>query len=156
MSFIRRRVVEPVLGFLRAGMTPDRLALCLALGTTIGIVPILGVSTALCAVAALALRLNQAAIQLVNYLLAPVQLLLIIPFVRLGEWLVGAPRQPLSVEAGLALIAAGVGNAVRTLWDAIVHASIAWIIVAPGLTWILFRALRPVLTRAAARIATTR
>ena len=77
-AFLQRRLVDPLLALLRQGVSPRELALCLALGTTIGLIPVLGVSTLLCALAALMLRLNMPAIQLVNYLLSPLQLILII------------------------------------------------------------------------------
>jgi uncharacterized protein (DUF2062 family) len=78
-DFLHRRVFAPLIALLAEGVTPRKLAMSLALGIVIGLVPILGVSTALCALAAVALRLTMPAIQLVNYLLTPLQLLLIIP-----------------------------------------------------------------------------
>lgn len=147
-QFLRRKLVDPILGLLRQGLAPRELALCLALGTGIGLFPVLGISTPLLAVIALAQRLNLAAIQLVNYLIYPLQLLLIIPFVRLGEALTGAARQPLTIEAGLGLIADGVWNAVVTLWDAIVHAALGWLLVGPLGIYLLYRSLVPMLARA--------
>jgi hypothetical protein len=70
--------------WLRQGVSPRRLALTLALGFAIGCIPVVGVTTALCIVVALALRLNFPAIQVANYAAMPLQLLLIVPFVRLG------------------------------------------------------------------------
>ena len=93
----------------------------LAFGLGIGIFPVLGVSTILCTIVAIVLRLNLPAIQLVNYLAAPIQLVLIIPFVRVGEHLLGVPPQPLSISEGFKLLANGVINAVVVLWDAIVR-----------------------------------
>jgi uncharacterized protein (DUF2062 family) len=148
---VRARVVEPILLLLRQGITPDKVALSIAFGIGLGIIPILGVSTLLCAAVALVLRLNLPAIQLVNYLAAPVQLALIIPFVRFGEALVNAPAQPLSVAAGLQLIAAGPLDAVIVLWDAIVHAAIGYAVAGPLIIYALYRGLRPVLERAARR-----
>jgi uncharacterized protein (DUF2062 family) len=143
----RRRIVEPLLRLLRSGVAPRELALAIALGATIAIVPVLGVSTPLCAAVALALRLNLPAIQLVNYLLTPVQLLLIIPFLRLGEAITGAPRFPITLDSGLALLSNGVLDAVRVLAVAIVHASLAWLLVAPLLAFVLFRICLPALRR---------
>ncbi len=146
---LRRKLVDPILGLLQQGLAPRELALCLALGIGIGLFPVLGISTLLLAVIALVKRLNLAAIQLVNYLIYPLQLLLIIPFVRLGEALTGAARQPLSIEAGLGLLAEGVWNAVVTLWDAIVHAALGWLVVGPIGIYLLYRLLVPMLARAA-------
>ena len=151
-DFIRRRLIDPVLGLLKQGLAPRELALCLALGTGIGLFPVLGVSTPLLALIALVQRLNLAAIQLVNYLIYPLQLLLIIPFVRIGEAVTGAPPQPLTIEAGLALMAQGVWQAVVTLWDAIVHAALGWLLIGPIGIYVLYRALTPLLHRAARRM----
>lgn len=66
------------------GISPQRLALTLALGFVLGCIPLVGIPTALCALAALAFRLNQPAIQVANYAAMPFQLALLVPFVRLG------------------------------------------------------------------------
>jgi uncharacterized protein (DUF2062 family) len=146
-DFLNRRLVAPLLALLRQGVTPDELALCLSLGVAIGLVPVLGVSTALCALTAFALRLNQPAIQIVNYLLTPLQLLLIIPFLRFGEWLARAPRSPITLESGLALLSEGVLHAVTVLGTAIVHATLGWLVIAPLAVFVLYRLLRPILRR---------
>jgi uncharacterized protein (DUF2062 family) len=148
-SFIRRRLVNPILELLRQGVTPEKIALSLAFGVGVGIFPVLGVSTILCTIIAIALRLNLPAIQLVNYLVAPVQLVLIIPFVRVGETLLGLAPQPLSISEGFRLMAIGIAHAVTVLWDAIVHAAFGWIVIGPVFIFVLYRALRPVLMRAA-------
>jgi uncharacterized protein (DUF2062 family) len=75
--------------WLRQGISPRRLALTLALGFAIGCFPLVGVTSALCGVLALGLRLNFPAIQAANWTAAPLQLVLIVPFVRLGERLTG-------------------------------------------------------------------
>ena len=87
--------------WLRQGATPRRLALTLALGFTIGCVPVLGAPTLLCAALAVALRLNLPAIQAANYAAMPFQVALIVPFLRLGGRLFTPARpMPLS-QAGM-------------------------------------------------------
>jgi uncharacterized protein (DUF2062 family) len=146
-DFFQRRVTAPLLQLLRQGVTPEKLALSVALGATVAVIPVLGVSTVLCALLALHLRLNMPAIQLVNYLLTPVQLLLIIPFLRVGEHLAGAPAFKVSLESGLGLLSRGVVNAVRVLWDAIVHAAFGWLVLAPFAAALLYFAFRLVFRR---------
>ena len=94
-SFWQRRVIAPIAAQLRQGITPEKIALTLALGGTLSLFPILGATTALCALAAWRLRLNQPIIQLTNYLLYPLQLLLLLPFYRAGESLFRQPHLPI-------------------------------------------------------------
>lgn len=148
-DFFRRRVVAPLLQLLRQGVTPEKLALSVALGAIVSVIPVLGVSTVTCAALALWLRLNMPAIQIVNYLLTPLQLILIIPFLRFGEQLSGAPRFKVTLESGLALLSHGVVNAVRILWDAIVHATLGWLVLAPFAAAILYFIFRLVFRRLA-------
>lgn len=150
--WLERKILEPLLALLKQGMSPARLALCVALGIVIGNIPILGVSTLLCAAIALLFRLNLPAIQIVQAAMAPSQVLLIIPFVRLGEWIMRAPPQRVSVKEGMALMAQGVGHAIVVLWNSIVHAGLAWALVAPFAVFVFYKALTPVFEHAAARL----
>ncbi|HEU4623433.1 MAG TPA: DUF2062 domain-containing protein [Steroidobacteraceae bacterium] len=155
-AFLRRRLVDPILDLLRQGVTPEKIAMSLAFGLGIGIFPVLGVSTVLCTIVAIVLRLNLPAIQLVNYLAAPLQLALIIPFVRVGEHLLRVAPQPLSISEGFALMAQGVLHSIIVLWDAIVHAALGWIAIGPWLIYALYRIFKPLLVRAARlRVAVT-
>jgi uncharacterized protein (DUF2062 family) len=151
-SWLHRRLLEPLLALLRAGLSPRQLALCIAIAIVVGNIPILGVSTILCAFIALIFRLNFPAMQLVQASMAPTQLLLIIPFVRLGEWILGAPRQVVSVKAGFALLSQGVWQTIVVLRDAIFHAALAWALIAPFCIYLLHRLLTPVFERLAAQI----
>ncbi len=88
-SFFKRKIVKPLLGFLKQGISPTKLALTVAFGAIVGTFPILGTNTAICIGLALIFKLNQGAIQLVNYGMYPIQLALIIPFIQLGMWILG-------------------------------------------------------------------
>ena len=66
-------------------MTVEKLSLTLALGISIGIIPVLGVSTILLTILALVFKLKIPAIQLVNYGIAAVKYVLLVPFLKLGQ-----------------------------------------------------------------------
>ena len=68
----------------RQGLTPHKLAMTCALGVVLGIFPIFGTTTAICFAVGVAFRLNIPLIQLVNYLVAPMQVLFIVPFIKMG------------------------------------------------------------------------
>ena len=152
-NWLYSRLLEPLLALLRQGVSPRRLALCVAIGIVVGNIPILlGVSTITCAVVALVFRLNLPAIQLVQAAMAPTQVLLIIPFVRLGEWILRVPPQVVSIKAGLDLMSQGIWHAVVILRDAIFHAALAWAVVAPLGIYLIYRVLTAVFERMAAQI----
>jgi uncharacterized protein (DUF2062 family) len=87
--------------WLRQGISPRRLALTLALGFTIGCVPVLGAPTLVCAALAVALGLNLPAIQAANYVAMPFQVVLIVPFLRLGGRLFAPAHTAPMTQAGL-------------------------------------------------------
>ena len=147
-SIIRARIVEPLRTLLTQGVGPKRLALCVALGIVVGNIPILGVSTLLCALIALVFRLNLPAIQLAQAAMAPTQLLLIVPFVRLGEVITQAPAQPLSVRTTFTSFATGAGHVALVLREAMLHAGLAWLLVAPAAVLLLYALLTPIFARA--------
>jgi uncharacterized protein (DUF2062 family) len=73
------------------GLSGDSMAIVLAVGFVLGTFPVYGCPTVLCLLAAVVLRLNAPALQLVNQLSAPLQLALLIPFARLGGRILGSP-----------------------------------------------------------------
>ncbi len=105
MNWLRRRLWEPLRAQLRQGLSPERLAWSLALGLGAGVSPLVGSSTGLCILLALVFRLNQVVMQAANYLAYPLQLALLIPFIRLGEKLFapmpGAPCTPSGPPSGM-------------------------------------------------------
>ncbi len=73
------------------GCSCEKLALILAVGLVLGTFPIVGFPTIFCALAALALRVNPLALQLVNQLSSPLQIALLVPLARIGWRLPLAP-----------------------------------------------------------------
>ena len=70
---------------LRQGISPEKLTVSLLLGIMLGLFPLIGITSFMCFLASMSFRLNHVFIQLVNYLVYPIQLLIIIPFLRLGH-----------------------------------------------------------------------
>jgi uncharacterized protein (DUF2062 family) len=114
--------------WLRQGISPRRLALTLALGFAIGCIPVVGVTTTLCVVVAFALRLNFPVIQVANWAAAPLQLVLIVPFVRLGARLFafGSGR---AVEIGSLLHASPLAM-ISQVGSMAGQALLAWLLIA--------------------------
>jgi uncharacterized protein (DUF2062 family) len=114
--------------WLCQGVSPRRLAVTLALGFAIGCIPVIGIPTVLCAALAFGLRLNLPAIQAANYAAMPLQLALILPFVRLGGWIFSTSAHPaLPATALLHLSGSGLVLHLGALTG---HALVAWLLLA--------------------------
>jgi uncharacterized protein (DUF2062 family) len=148
----RQRLVELIVAQLRQGITPEKIALTLALGMVLAAFPILGSTTLLCALAALWLRLNQPIIQLVNYLCYPLQFALLLPLYRAGEWL-GAPHLSLSIPQLMARFQAGPLQFVKDFAGVALGGVAAWCLLAPPALVLLYFALRRPLRLLAQRTA---
>ncbi|MDB5987623.1 MAG: hypothetical protein JWR16_2676 [Nevskia sp.] len=154
-SFWKRRIVAPIAAQLRQGITPEKLALTVALGTVLSLFPILGTTMLLCALAAFLLKLNQPVIQLLNWICYPLQLALLIPFYRAGEWL-GAPHLSLSIPQLVERFQAGAGQFVRDFGLIALGAVGIWCLLAPPFAAALYLILRTPLRTLAARTARAR
>lgn len=148
-DLLRRRLLDPLARQLTQGVTPERLALALALGVVLGALPVLGATTALCAVAGVTLRLNQPAIQVANYVAYPLQLALYLPFFRAGAWIFGEPPVAFTLAEVRAALERDLLGTVATWAGANLRAVVAWAIVAPLAALLLRLALRPLLARLA-------
>lgn len=131
--------------WLRQGISPQRLALTLALGFAIGCFPVVGVPTAVCALVALGLKLNLPAIQAANYVAMPLQVVLMAPFVRLGGWMFAfGPSQALTAGSNLHMLERFASMAGGALVAWMMFAGPAVVLMTLTLT-IVFRRI-PVLT----------
>ena len=136
---------QNALGWLGQGMSPRRLALSLALGFAIGCIPVIGVPTVLCVTIALALRLNLPAIQAANYAAMPLQLVLIMPFIRLGGWIVSPePSHALVPSRLVQLPAHDFATRIGSLAG---QALLAWLLVATPAVALMTLALSRMLRR---------
>jgi uncharacterized protein (DUF2062 family) len=148
-DWLRRRIRDPLVAELRQGATPEGLATSLATGAAIGLLPFLGTTTVLCALAGRLFRLNHVALQVTNYLLYPAQVALIVPFVRLGETLLGAEAMPIDPATVITEFTASPAAFLSKFGMAGVHAFLAWALVVPAAALLVRRLLLPTLRKLA-------
>lgn len=77
---------------LLQGTSPEQVSLTITLGFLFGIIPIIGVTTVILALLAFRLKLNMIIIQLANYAVYPLQILLLIPFYKAGQVVFQGPQ----------------------------------------------------------------
>jgi hypothetical protein len=122
-----------------AGIPPEQAALLLSVGLVLGVFPMVGIPTVLCLIAAFVLRLNPAALQVLNSITSPLQLVLLLPLARVGSHLLGAGA------GGGSLVG---GSLVGKLSVAVLHAIAGWALVCIPLGFLLYLSLLLVMRRA--------
>jgi uncharacterized protein (DUF2062 family) len=145
----QRRVVDVVLAQLRQGITPQKVALTVAIGITLGLFPVLGSTTLLCFLAGLLLKLNQPIIQAVNYLVYPLQIAGIYFFIRTGEWLTRTPPLQFSIPGLLQQFRAAPLHFFQEFGMTALRGVLAWTLIAPLAAAAIYFILLPILRRLA-------
>jgi hypothetical protein len=97
----------------------------------------------ICAAIAIGLRLNLPAIQLANYLVYPLQILLIIPFIGLGAFLFQVNPPPLSAAELRILFQQDFWGTIGSFLDVILYAIVAWLLICVPLFPALYFGLVP-------------
>ncbi len=151
-NWFYRHGVLPILALLRMGATPRSLAWSIAAGLLIGINPVVGSTTLLSLAVTFRFRLNVVATQIANHAMFPLELALIIPFIRLGSRVFHTAEMPLAPGMLLQEARSTPLMLTHNLWMWVWHAFVLWavlaIVAAPLLAW----ALTVLLERVQARI----
>jgi len=141
-STIQKKFILPLVNLLKQGMDPSRLSLALTSGAIIGVFPILGIATVVCGGIAAFSRLNHPAIQLANYVVFPMQLVLFFPFLTLEETVTGNSLDEISKTKLVETFNLGFLPAVEELTQYFMLASLGWTLALVPLFAILYFALK--------------
>ena len=126
MLWIKRRVFLPIRKALKNGISQKRLAVSLALGITVGLMPFYGITTLLIGALAYILRLDFVIMQVVHYIVHPIQIALIIPFFKAGNFFIGTEEITFSVSEYISLFKSDFWLAINELWKMNLSAIIIW------------------------------
>ena len=97
------------------GLGTREMAMSISLGTFIGVLPLFGISTALVTALAIWFRLNIPIAVFITYAVSPLHVLLIIPFIRLGELFYGVEHSLITVSAIKQAFQSDIFNALKDL-----------------------------------------
>lgn len=143
---VNKWLIGPFTKFLNTGLSPEKLAQSFALGICLGTMPIPG-STITCTVAAITLKLNFGAIQLINYMVAPLQLLLIYPLFKAGAALTGSQIMTGTLDSFTQRFRLDVWNTLLELGTTAVVAIVVWAVISIPAGIILYKSSLPVFKR---------
>jgi len=149
---IRKRIIDPLIGFLKQGISPASLALAITAGIVLAYIPVFGISTLLCLLAIWLLRLNPAVVLLANQVAYPLQFVFFIPFLRSGEWLFNAPMVPFSVSQIVEMAKENLWHVISLLWQSTLYGLVVWVIVSIPIALILYFVLKTAIAKFSGRM----
>lgn len=114
------------------------MALSITLGVFFGIIPLIGVATPAVTFLAIAFRLNLPIAIFMTYAVSPLHILLFIPFIYAGEWIVGVDHQEITFEAVKHAFQSDFFSAMADLAQQLGLGLIGWIILASASAIFLF------------------
>jgi uncharacterized protein (DUF2062 family) len=141
------KYIKPIKKLLMQGTSPRLIALGIAGAFVIGLFPVLGSTTILCAIFAFTFRLNLPLVQLINFSVYPLQLILLVPFMKLGEILFHFEKLKYGINDIVELVRKDTLHAITALWNVTIQAIGAWLIIAPVISIILYFTLFMILKR---------
>lgn len=153
-TFWQRRIRDPIVVQLTQGITPEKIALTLAAGSAAALFPVFGVTTLICFIVALVLRLNQPIIQVLNQILLPVHIATFLLCVRLGEFLFQVPPSErlmldprkihqMYFEDFWSHPLHSLMYYIKDNTDSVVYSIVAWAILVPLYVPLMYYLLRP-------------
>ena len=153
-EWFRCHVLRPLLRVLRGGITPRRLAWSLAFGMVVGINPSVGLTTLLVLLLAWVFGLSKLASLIGTHVVAPLHLLLFIPFIELGVHLFHTGKLPMN-RRQLEHLGHHPLRLFHNIWQWEWHALIVWGVLAAAIMPLLATYLRRALVVLLRRHRTT-
>ena len=147
-----QKITRKIRQLLAEGTSPQKLALTVATGSTIGLFPVVGVTSALCVGAAIPLRLNLVFIQVVNYMVYPIQLVLFIPYLKAGNHFFQLTQHPVNYQNLLHIVQTDTMAALGEFGYLLLSAILLWAVIALPLSFILYRSSLKYLKRVQVKI----
>lgn len=132
---------------LTQGATPDKLAQSLTAGLLIGCFPLLGWTTGLAALFGVLFKLNHLVVQAANYIMYPVQLLLIPVYIKTVSWIMNAGDVPVRPDLIMKMFTDDWRNALQVYGLISVYAVIMWFIISFILFFILQKTFLPMIQK---------
>ncbi|HEY1794058.1 MAG TPA: DUF2062 domain-containing protein [Opitutaceae bacterium] len=147
----QRSVIDPIAAQLTQGITPEKIALTLAAGSSFALFPILGTTTLLCLMIGVLLKLNQPIIQIINALCTPIHIPFILVMVRFGGWLFNEKSTHMGIRMMNHMLWEDPREFLEKFGITALHAVAGWALIMPFWAILVYVVALPVLREALRR-----
>lgn len=139
-----KKFILPIKKSLLKGTSAEKLSVSLALGFIIGLIPLYGLTTVIVAMVAVILRQNLIIMQIAHFIVQPLQIILLIPFLKLGNSVFLKTEYAFTLQQYIVLFKNDFWNAISDFWKVNLSAVAIWFIISVPLfviCYYLFKAI---------------
>lgn len=126
---IRHKILIPFRLVPKEGLSPEKLAFSVTLGIVSGIFPVIGLTTFLSLILTMLFRQNLLVVQSVQWILALVQVLLIIPFMQFGAYILNVHAFHINMTQINHAFQPGMLSGIRTVGIFHLYGILTWFIL---------------------------
>ncbi len=129
----------------RQGLALKQLAITITVGILVSIFPIFGLTTIALTCIALPFKLNLPIMIVISYIVTPIKLLLLIPFINMGASVFGTEHTLLTVQAIKNSYESSFFNTIKSLSYELLCGFVGWTLLAVPISILLYLVLKVLL-----------
>jgi uncharacterized protein (DUF2062 family) len=126
---VKHKILIPFRLVPKDGITPENLAFSVTLGIISGIFPVIGMTTVLSIVLTMLFRQNLLVVQSVQWILALVQVVLIIPFMQFGAFILNVHAFHINMAQISHAFQPGMLSGIKTVGIFHLYGILSWLIL---------------------------
>jgi hypothetical protein len=133
-----KKIKHKIVALLSQGLSAKKITQSVIFSTLFTVIPLFGVSTFLITLISIKKKLNLPIMIALSYVIWPFQILLLIPFMKIGELIFSIPPRSHSIDEIIALYQESFFKLISRLSLDLLYALAAWVLVAVPISFILY------------------
>jgi uncharacterized protein (DUF2062 family) len=134
----KKKVSLPLAQIRKEGFSSEKLALSVSIGIIGGTFPIIGLASFVCLILTLLFKQNLVIVQVTNYMVYPLQIVLLLPLLRIGNSVLASNHIVLTLHQVVLAFQIGVLHGINELGSILLYGALAWVVVAAPALLILY------------------
>jgi uncharacterized protein (DUF2062 family) len=127
---IKYKILIPFKIIPRHGLSSEKLALSFTIGIIGGVFPVIGLTSIVSLLILMVLKQNFTIVQAMSWLVAPIQLVMILPFMRLGALVLFQDNMSITLGLIIKAFKPGVWEGIKTIGLLHLYGVLGWVIIA--------------------------
>jgi len=133
-----KKIKHKIVALLSQGLSAKKIAQSIIFSGLFTVIPVFGVSTFFITLISIKKKLNLPIMITFSYIMWPLQILLLIPFIKIGEFIFSIPPRKHSIDEIIALYEDSFFKLLSQLSMDFLYAFAAWVLVAVPIALVLY------------------